>query len=162
MSMPSKRSLTWRTGAVAMLSLLLGWLTACAAPSPASQPQNGARPTAVGQPVKAPPLSDPLPPERARTPASQPLQLNFSCDSDRDCVVKNVGNCCGEMPACVNQASPTDPQGVQARCSAQDRASVCGFNPITACRCVRNQCVGDQEPVGGWTVDPAPTPPAER
>ena len=162
MSLPSKRSLTWRTLAVAMLALLLGCLAACAAPAPANPPQTGARPAVPGQPVKAPPMSTPLPPERVQAPARQPLQLNFSCNSDQDCVVKNVGSCCGAMPACVNQASQTDPQGVQARCSAQDRESVCGFNPITACRCVRSQCVGDQEPVGGWTIDPAPPPAVDR
>jgi hypothetical protein len=116
----------------------------------AETPQNG-------KPVKTPPMSDPLPPERAQT-----VQVDRSCKVDADCVVKDVGSCCGAMPACVNRNSPTDPAGVRAACSAQNRASVCGFNEITACHCVRGQCASEQTPVGGWTDDPAPPKPEDR
>ena len=59
------------------------------------------------------------------------------------CAVKNVGNCCGAMPACVNKDSPTDPQGVQAQCAASGRMSVCGFADVTACQCVSGRCESD-------------------
>ena len=109
------------------------------------------------KPVTMPPASDPLPPERA-----QVVQVDRSCKTDADCVVKDVGSCCGAMPACVNRESPTDPAGVRAACSAQNRASVCGFNEITACHCVRRQCANEQTPVGGWTDDPPPPKPEDR
>ena len=114
-------------------------------------------------------MSDPLPPDRVEdAPSSTPVQVVRTCKVDSDCVVKDVGNCCGYFPACVHRNSPTDPAGVRAQCARSGMASVCGFQEISACRCVRNQCIGVQEPVAGWIDDPAPaptptpTPPAER
>ena len=111
----------------------------------------------AGKPLNVPPVSDPLPPERVQT-----VQVDRSCKTDADCMVKNVGSCCGAMPACVNRSSPTDPAAVRAACSAENRASVCGFNEITACHCVRGQCADEQAPVGGWTDDPPPPTPEDR
>lgn len=133
-------------------------------PSPSSaQPQK----PEVGRPIKMPPMSDPLPPERVQVPPpSTPVQVVRTCKVDSDCVVKDVGNCCGYFPACVHRNSPTDPAGVRAQCATSGMASVCGFSEISACRCVRNECIGVQEPVTGWVDDPAPapnpTPSAER
>ena len=84
----------------------------------------------------APPMSDPLPPEVL--PA--PVALDRSCRADADCAVKDVGNCCGYYPACVNKGSPTDPEGVRARCAEQGMASACGFAEIRSCQCVQGQC----------------------
>ena len=125
---------------------------------PAATPQ---KPT-VGQPIKMPPMSDPLPPERVQLPSPAQAQVVRTCKVDADCVVKDVGNCCGYFPACVNRTSPTDPAAVRAQCARDGIASTCGFTQITACRCVRNQCVDDREPVGGWMDDPPAPPPAER
>ena len=111
----------------------------------------------AGKLVEMPPVSAPLPPERGQT-----AQVDRSCKTDADCVVKDVGACCGAMPACVNRNSPTDPAGVRAACSAENRASVCGFNEITACHCMRGQCANEQAPVGGWTDDPPPPKPEDR
>jgi hypothetical protein len=55
-------------------------------------------------------------------------------------MVKDVGNCCGAMPACVNRDSPTDPHGVMAQCQASGRMSVCGSPAIGGCQCVAGQC----------------------
>ena len=163
---------------VMVLSLLV--VVGCAAPStqavadaaapppqPTSQRQGpvpGATPEKprVGQPIKMPPTSDPLPPERVQVPSGTPVRVDRTCKVDSDCVVKDVGSCCGRMPACVHRNSPTDPAGVQAECARKGISSICGFNEITACRCVRNQCLGEQEPVGGWMDDPPAPPPAER
>lgn len=166
---------------VMMLSLL--YVVGCVAPAPSTQaaadmavapqqptsqqprkPLPAATPEkpGVGQPVKMPPMSDPLPPERVQAPSSTPVQVVRTCNVDSDCVVKDVGNCCGYFPACVHRNSQTDPAAVRAQCARDGIASVCGFNEITACHCVRNQCVGEQEPVGGWMDDPPPPPPAER
>ncbi len=104
----------------------------------------------------APPMSDPLPPERVRdaqpSPRSPPGsasargaagKVDLSCKSNADCTVKNVGNCCGAYPACVNVNSRTDPEGVKAQCAASGMASVCGFAEINGCQCVQGQCQAD-------------------
>lgn len=156
--------------AVSMLMPLL-LLAACAAPSPGSDaaapepiaaasapteaqgaPAQPDVPTAIRQRTKpAPPMSDPLPAERAPevkpSPPSPSVRapgttgkVDASCKTDADCTVKNVGNCCGYYPACVNVNSPTDPAGVQAQCAKSGMASVCGFAEISACQCVQGQC----------------------
>ncbi len=99
-------------------------LAACAAPSSTSPRAD------------APPMSSPTPPRAATTP----VQLDFSCRSNADCAVKDVGNCCGAMPACVNKDSPTDPQAVQAQCARSGMAGICGFREIKACQCVNSRC----------------------
>ena len=165
-----------RVSILVLLSLL--FVAGCAAPEPstraaadgamAPQAAQQSPPVAApgkptpGQPIKAPPMSDPLPPERLRVPSRPSVPVNRTCKIDSDCVVKDVGSCCGYAPACVHKASATDPEGVRAQCVKDGIASVCGFNEITACRCVRNQCVDEQEPVGGWMDDPPPPPPANR
>ncbi|WP_425563110.1 hypothetical protein [Luteimonas vadosa] len=81
-------------------------------------------------------MSDPMP----AVEVPSPVAIDYSCRTDSDCTVKNVGNCCGMMPACVNKGSPTDPAAVQAECNKQGVASVCGFREISACSCVSNRC----------------------
>ncbi|HEU0306665.1 MAG TPA: hypothetical protein VFR30_06825 [Lysobacter sp.] len=80
----------------------------------------------------------PLPPERVDETA--PVALDATCRTDADCTVKNVGNCCGYYPACVNVNSPTDPEGVQAECAKKGMASVCGFPEISSCTCSQGRC----------------------
>lgn len=108
-----------------------------------SAPQAVSETAAKGPPArrftpvpKAPRMSDPMPPERMPSPVT----LDYSCRADTDCAVKNVGNCCGMMPACVNKGSPTDPAAVQAECASKGVSSVCGFPEISACSCVDNRC----------------------
>ncbi|MGI8560619.1 MAG: hypothetical protein ACR2J7_04125 [Luteimonas sp.] len=88
----------------------------------------------------APPMSDPLPPERMPSPVA----LDYSCRVEADCAVKNVGNCCGMMPAGVNKDSRSDPAAVQAECARSGLSSVCGFVEIQACSCVRDRCEPQQ------------------
>lgn len=73
-------------------------------------------------------------------PAAGGAAVDRSCTTDADCTVKNVGNCCGYYPACVNVDSPTDPEGVQAQCAAEGRMGVCGFPEISGCQCVQGTC----------------------
>lgn len=82
------------------------------------------------------------PPVTAPTPAPQAtvVVVDQSCRTDADCTVKDVGNCCGYYPACVNVNSPTDPKGVQASCQARGMMSVCGFREISGCSCVQGKC----------------------
>jgi hypothetical protein len=98
---------------------------------------------------KPPPLrtGGPLPPERVGDrkpdPNATPVEINDSCRTDADCTVKNVGNCCGYYPACVNVNSPTDPEGVQRQCAKSGMASVCGWADISSCSCVQGRCQGN-------------------
>lgn len=94
-----------------------------------------------GRTKPAPPKSTPLPPEVVDdAPVRAVPALVTSCRTDADCTVKNVGNCCGAMPACVNKASPTDPAAVQAACAREGRMSTCGFREIQSCSCVAGTC----------------------
>jgi hypothetical protein len=149
----------------ALLSLALAALAACAAPAPT--PAGGEPAQAAGAKDAAPPpapaatapetaptpapdakppathtrrTGGPLPPERVDDRAPAEVKVDTSCRTDADCAVKDVGNCCGHYPACVNVNSPTDPKGVQARCAKQGMASVCGFQEIRSCACVKGSC----------------------
>src|SRR5690606_16936678 len=95
--------------------------------------------------VQAPPVSDP--PTATQMPAQPPRpavagvpDLDRSCRVDSDCAVKNVGNCCGYFPACLNTAAQPDPAAVQAACAESGMAGVCGFKEIEACACVASTC----------------------
>jgi hypothetical protein len=66
--------------------------------------------------------------------------VDYSCRSAADCAVKNVGNCCGAYPACVNRDSPTFPERVKAQCARNQRAGSCGFPAIDGCTCVAGRC----------------------
>ncbi|MET0582020.1 MAG: hypothetical protein ABWZ08_08615 [Pseudoxanthomonas sp.] len=116
-------------------------LVACAAPS-APEPATGnlAGSTPPPPPVPptkpAPPMSSPTPPR----PDKDVVAVVTTCKTNADCAVKNVGNCCGAMPACVNKDSPTDPAAVQAQCAAKGMMSTCGFAEISSCQCDNGQC----------------------
>ncbi len=111
-----------------LLSLLLA-LTACTAPA-ATAP-------VTSQPAAPSPVAEQTTPAK---PAATPVVVDSSCKVDADCTVKNVGNCCGYYPACVNVNSATDPAGVQASCQAKGMMSVCGFPEIQGCSCVQGKC----------------------
>ena len=128
-----------------LCALLLG---GCAAPptsgggsdaNPAPVSTAPASPAPADEAPAAPPVTSP--PANAPKPlAGGPVQLDQSCRTDADCTVKNVGNCCGYYPACVNVNSPTDPAAVQAECARTGMASVCGFPEISTCQCVSGSC----------------------
>jgi hypothetical protein len=131
-------------------------LGACAAPrAPGADAQTAvdeasarSAPVAMPAPAAAQPTQEsPAPQKPMRTggplpPESDPGQvvIDSSCKTDADCAVKNVGNCCGYYPACVNVNSPTDPKGVQAECAKKGMASVCGFPEISSCNCTQGRC----------------------
>lgn len=69
-----------------------------------------------------------------------PGEVDFSCRTDADCAVKNVGNCCGYFPACVNIDSPTFPEQVLAECVRNETMAICGFPDIAGCQCVEGRC----------------------
>ncbi|PKM03923.1 MAG: hypothetical protein CVV17_04085 [Gammaproteobacteria bacterium HGW-Gammaproteobacteria-7] len=74
--------------------------------------------------------------------------VDYSCRTSADCAVKNVGNCCGYYPACVNVDSPTYPEKVMEQCQRDGQMSICGFREITACVCVAGRCEADESAAG--------------
>lgn len=112
----------------------------CAAPSTSERGNTPTQDVAAEAPVRAatPVQNPPRPP----LPAGDAVKIDRSCNTDAECTVKDVGNCCGYYPACVNVDSPTDPEAVRAQCAKTGMASVCGFPAITSCQCVAGQCQG--------------------
>ena len=99
---------------------------------------NGSAATdASGKPLIEQPLSSAPPPAAE---AGKPGEVDYSCTTDADCAVKDVGNCCGYYPACVNKDSPTFPEHVKAECAKNDMQSVCGFRDIQGCTCIEGRC----------------------
>jgi hypothetical protein len=72
-------------------------------------------------------------------------RVDDTCVTDADCAVKNVGNCCGYYPACVNRNSPTFPDRVKAECVRKGEYGVCGFPQIKGCACVEGRCENHAE-----------------
>lgn len=121
-------------------------LAACASP-PAPVADAAAESTAVAEPeIAAPMAADP-----AASTLPDPPALNLRCQADADCAVKNIGNCCGFMPACVNKTSPTAPELVLARCAASGEEPICDHPMIYACLCEQGICRAD--PSVGSPVD---------
>lgn len=125
----------------AMLPIVL-LLAGCAAPTssqsapdaPAAQPPIAAQPAPI--PVATPVAQAP---ETAPAPKSADA-LGRSCNTNSDCAVKDVGNCCGAHPMCVNKDTKTDPAAVRAQCAKEGMASICGFQEVSGCQCVKGQC----------------------
>lgn len=135
-----------RRSAVALLAaLLLSLLAACSAPAPTPAADSAtAAPAAAAPAPEAAPPAAPFPTPGQRSEALEPLaiDMDLSCASDNDCVVKNVGNCCGQYNACVNRGSPADPSAVMAQCAKEGKMSMCGSPVIAGCACVQGQCRG--------------------
>ena len=104
--------------------------------------------TAGGSPTAAAPASDTQP----DVTKSAPGVVDYSCETDADCAVKNVGNCCGYYPACVNRDSPTFPDQVKAECAAKGMSSICGFPSISGCVCRDKRCEAQTGPGGAAEV----------
>ena len=130
-----------------LFALLAPALAACAVPQSSRQTPAAADSEASAQAVATTSgtpgpgklkvrTGGPLPPQVL----PEPSKLDYHCASDADCAVKDIGNCCGAYPACVNKDSPTDPAAVQAQCARQGRMSTCGFREIAACSCTRGRC----------------------
>lgn len=124
-------------------ALLVGACSAAPSGEAASSAHAAAAPA---QPVMAtPPVAkSPLPAASsgsgAAKGAADAQEVDYSCATDADCAVKDVGNCCGYYPACVNVDSPTFPDQVKAECARSGTMSVCGFPAIEGCQCVDNRC----------------------
>jgi hypothetical protein len=97
--------------------------------------------TPIADASGTPLIEQPLTNEAVAVPAGDaPGTVDYTCTTDADCAVKDVGNCCGYYPACVNANSPTFPEQVKAECAKNDMQSVCGFRDIAGCQCVEGRC----------------------
>jgi len=66
----------------------------------------------------------------------------FSCKTDDDCAVKDVHNCCGYFPGCVNKNYTPDIEAVKKECEEEGMVSICGFVELSGCKCENNICRG--------------------
>lgn len=139
-----------------LLALPLLLLAACAAENDnRAVEQPAAKPVETAAPVPSAPVpqpespaavvvAEPAPPAAPKqgdtVSRGEPGKVDTRCATRADCVVKDVGNCCGYFPACVNRNSPVFPEQVRAACEAEGRASICGFREITGCECVAGEC----------------------
>ena len=62
------------------------------------------------------------------------------CNADSDCKIKDVHNCCGYYPKCVNKDYAPDISAVERECKEKGISSICGFPDITSCMCVEHAC----------------------
>ena len=67
------------------------------------------------------------------------------CNSDSDCKVKDVHNCCGYFPKCVNKDYVPDIAAVERECKEKSITSICGFSDIKSCACSEHKCIAVQE-----------------
>lgn len=68
--------------------------------------------------------------------------IDTSCNSIEDCVIKDVRNCCGYYPKCVNKNfEPASPEFVAKRCELEGLFSSCGFPAFEGCECRDHNCV---------------------
>lgn len=68
--------------------------------------------------------------------------INSSCNWDNDCEIKDVHNCCGYSPECVNKDSFVNGTLVEELCKKEKEGSACGFVSINYCKCVYKRCKG--------------------
>ena len=110
------------------------------APVQAPAQERAAQPAAPVQNAQ-PPAPAPAPADAVTgKPGFDPSDPDRSCKRDSDCAVKDVGNCCGAFPICVNKDASTDPAAVRAKCAKDGMASICGFQEVSGCQCVKGRC----------------------
>jgi hypothetical protein len=73
-------------------------------------------------------------------PTPLPEYLAYICNIDSDCVVKDVHNCCGYFPRCVNKDYIPDIEAVERKCQEEGIMDICGYPEITHCKCIENTC----------------------
>jgi hypothetical protein len=113
-----------------ILLLVASWLAACAT---AQVPGTGPNPPTATSPA-------PIASSSAPAAASDPFHPDRTCKVDADCQVKDVGNCCGAYPECVNKDAAVDPKSVKAQCAREHRMGMCHVMAVGGCSCVQGQC----------------------
>ncbi len=79
--------------------------------------------------------------------------IDYSCNTDSDCVKKDIRKCCGLDYACVNKGAVVDPQAVRELCAKEGLVSTCDSirdaGLVYSCNCIQDKC----QP--GPIIDPA-------
>ena len=101
----------------------------------------GCVPDGLDEPDKTAPVIDL---EEIQSLKEYEQSIDYSCEVAEDCLIRDVGNCCGHYPRCVNRDATTYPGLVKKFCVEQQFVSVCGFSSISACECVSGTCVSTQ------------------
>lgn len=70
--------------------------------------------------------------------------INYSCQADSDCVVKDVHHCCGYYPMCTNKNALVNATFVIDACKKEGFVGVCGYPAIDYCKCENKKCVWKQ------------------
>ena len=125
-----------------LISLLL-MSTGCGRVADSPSPDKDVAPAVIAAdtPATAAPIGGE--PQAAQRPPQELLVrngVNYACRTDTDCEVKDIGNCCGSYPACVNKDSPTFADQVKAQCASEGQMSVCGYEDVTGCSCIEGRC----------------------
>ncbi len=68
--------------------------------------------------------------------------IDYSCKTDSDCTIKDIRNCCGYYPKCVNVNSRPNQELVINLCEISESMAICGFQTINRCRCIDDVCQG--------------------
>ena len=68
--------------------------------------------------------------------------IDYSCTSDVECTIKDIRNCCGYYPKCVNINSIPNQKLVIDLCEISESMPICGFQTINHCVCINNICQG--------------------
>ncbi len=125
---------------ILLLTCLL-FLAACAASQNTSDMKAAEPPPkmAIEEKTSTPPQNVAIEEKSANSKSGE---VDFSCDSDNDCKIKDVGSCCGYRPACVNKDSKTFAAEVKAQCNKEGRVGICGFPSISSCTCTNKKCEG--------------------
>src|SRR3989338_4326153 len=79
-------------------------------------------------------------PTNTVTDSTMPPQIDYSCQSDADCVIKDAGSCCGQFPQCMNVNAKPNPDFVKKQCEKNDVSGSCGFPSVDGCKCINNKC----------------------
>ena len=66
--------------------------------------------------------------------------IDRSCIADGDCVIKDVHNCCGYYPQCVNKNAQVNPEMVTMICDKNQLGGICGSDTIKECECMKQKC----------------------
>lgn len=118
----------------ATIALLAALLAACAS-SPSTRASDAGTAAPATTTKSAAPASATSP--AGATDLEHP---DRSCKVDADCQVKDVGNCCGAYPMCVNKDAAVDPKAVKAQCVSEHRLGMCHVMAVGGCSCVQGQC----------------------
>ncbi len=66
--------------------------------------------------------------------------IDYSCKTDSDCEIKDIGNCCGHYLQCINMNSKTDTLLVSSLCEQENAVSICSVQEISSCTCKNRRC----------------------